>query len=156
MRRFLIFIGLLPGIAVALLIALVSIEAGALPDIRTAADLAAWGYAVGVIPALICAVVDLQLRKTRIPAVIGTALVGYAIAALVASTIFERSDLGMGLAMGMIPVVARLTPVDLGIATLYLAFGFAGAIPAAVCSLLSGTIMQVEPDGLMPRAGEAR
>ena len=73
MKRFLIFVCLFPGTALAVLIASVSIGAGAFPDKPMAVMLAGWGYAVGVIPALICAVADLLLRKTRIPAVIGTA-----------------------------------------------------------------------------------
>jgi hypothetical protein len=117
MKRFLIFIFLFPGIALAVLIAFVSIGVGAFPDNPEVVVLVGWGYVVGVVPALICAVVDLLLRKTRIPAVIGTALVGYGIATLVALTIFDGSDTGM-----------------------FLAFGLVGGIPAAVCSWLSGKI----------------
>jgi hypothetical protein len=116
MKRFLIFICLFPGIAVAVFLAFVSIGVGAFPDNPQAVVLVGWGYVVGVIPALICAVVDLLLRKTRIPPVIGTALVGYGIATLPALTIFDW-DLGMALA-----------------------FGLVGGIPAAVCSWLSGKI----------------
>jgi hypothetical protein len=43
MKRYLIFIGLLPGIAVAVLIALISPGAGALPDGRMAVQLTGWG-----------------------------------------------------------------------------------------------------------------
>jgi hypothetical protein len=157
MTRFLIFIGLFPGIAVAVLIAFVAVGAGSLPDKRTAFELAGWGYAVGVIPALICAAVDLLLRNTRIPPVIGTALVGYGLATLVALAIFDTTDLGMALAFGLIPLFAPLTPVALGIAGLYLGFGFVGGIPAAVCSWLSGRVKQAGPDGMMRQGlGEAR
>ena len=133
MGRFLIFIGLFPGIALAVLIAFVSIGVGALPDNPMAVVLAGWAYVVGAIPALICAVADLLLRKTRIPPVIGTALVGYGMATLVAAAIFDISDI-----MGV-------------------AFGLVGGIPAAVCSWLSGRVRQAGPDGMMRRAlGEAR
>ena len=157
MTRFLIFIGLFPGIAVAVLIAFVAVGAGSLPGKRTALELAGWGYAVGVIPALICAAVDLLLRNTRFPPVIGAALVGYGLATLVALAIFETTDLGMALAFGLITLFAPLTPVALGIAGLYLGFGFVGGIPAAVCSWLSGRVKQAGPDGMMrQRLGEAR
>jgi hypothetical protein len=136
MKRFLIFICLFPAIAVAVLIALISFGAGSLPDQRVVLELTGWGIAVGVIPALICAVVDLLLRRTRIPPVIGTALAGYAMATLAAATIFYRSDLGMAVAFGLIPLFAPLTPAALGIAGLYLGFGFVGGIPAALCSWL--------------------
>jgi hypothetical protein len=139
MKRFLIFICLFPGIALAVLITFVSIGVGAFPANPEAVVLVGWGYVVGVIPALICAVVDLLLRKTRIPPVIGTALVGYGIATLVAPTIFDRSDIGMGLAFGLIGLVA-LAPFDWGLTGIFLAFGLVGGIPAAVCSWLSGKI----------------
>ena len=157
MKRFLIFVCLFPGTALAVLIASVSIGAGAFPDKPMAVMLAGWGYVVGVIPALICAVADLLLRKTRIPAVIGTALVGYGLATLVALAIFDRTDIGMALAFGLIPLVAPLMPVDSALTGPSLAFGFVGGIPAAMCSWLSGKIRQAGPDGMMRWGlGEAR
>lgn len=137
MKRFLIFIVLFPAIAVAVLTAIVSIGVGALPGSRDAAVLMGLGTVVGVAPALICAVVDLLLRKTHIPPVIGTALVGTGMAALVAQIVFDRSDIGMGLAFGLIGLAA-LTSFDWGIIGILLAFGLAGGIPAAVCSWLTG------------------
>ena len=157
MKRFLIFICLFPGIAFAVLIAFVSIGVGALPDNPAAVQLAGWAYVVGVIPALICAVADLLLRKTRIPPVIGTALVGYGLATLAAATMFDMSDIGMDVAFVLIPLVVPLMPVDWGLAGLFLAFGLVGAIPAAVCSWLSGKVKQAGPDETMRRlSGEAR
>ena len=155
MKRFLIFIGLFPGIAVAVLIAAVSIGAGALPGSRTAVELAGWGYAVGVIPALICAVVDLGLRKTRIPPVIGTALAGYAMAALFFPVISYTTDIGMALSFGLMPLAALLMPVESATVALSLAFGLVGGIAAGVCSWLSGRTSEAEP-GWMMRPGEAR
>ena len=110
MKRFLIFVFLFPGIATAVFFALVTI-AIALPDNP---EVVGWGYVVGVVPALVCAVVDLFLRKTRIPAIIGTTLVGYGIAVLAGLTIFDYGLIGK-----------------------ILAFGLIGAIPAALCSWLS-------------------
>ena len=115
MKRFLIFIFLFPGIATVVLFAFISIGVGALPDNPQAIFVVGWGYVVGVVPALVCAVVDLLLGKIRIPAVIGTTLVGYGIAILAGLTIF-----------------------DWGLIERILAFGLIGAIPAAVCSWLSG------------------
>jgi len=116
MKRFLIFVFLFPGMAIAVFFALISIWLWvALPDNPEGALLlVGWGYVVGVVPALLCAVVDLFLRKTRIPAIIGTTLVGYGIAVLAALTIFDYGLIGK-----------------------ILAFGLIGAIPAALCSWLS-------------------
>ena len=113
MKRFLIFVFLFPGIATAVFFALVTI-AVALPDNPEALLVVMWGYVVGIVPALVCAVVDLFLRKTRIPAIIGTTLVGYGIAVLAGLTIFDYGLIGK-----------------------ILAFGLIGAIPAALCSWLS-------------------
>jgi FtsH-binding integral membrane protein len=114
MKRFLIFALLFPGIAVAVFFAWFSMEMSMFPDNPQALFVVGWGYVVGVVPALVCAVVDLLLRKTRIPAVIGTTLVGYGIAILAGLTIFDWGLIGR-----------------------ILAFGLIGAIPAAVCSWLS-------------------
>jgi hypothetical protein len=115
MKRFLIFVLLFPGIATAVLFALISIGVGALPDNPEAIFVVGWGYIVGLIPALVCALVDLLLGKTRIPPVVGTTLVGYGIALLAGLVIF-----------------------DFGLFGRILAFGLIGGIPAAVCSWLSG------------------
>jgi FtsH-binding integral membrane protein len=114
MKRFLIFALLFPGIALAVFFALLSMAMGMFPDNPQALFVVGWGYVVGVVPALVCAVVDLLLRKTYIPAVIGTTLVGYGIAILAGLTIFDWGLIGK-----------------------ILAFGLIGAIPAAVCSWLS-------------------
>ena len=115
MKRFLIFSLLFPGIALAVSFALLSMAMGMFPDNPQALPVVAgWGYVVGVVPALVCAVVDLLLRKTRIPAVIGTTLVGYGIVILAGLTIFDWGLIGR-----------------------ILAFGLIGAIPAAMCSWLS-------------------
>ena len=87
MKRFLIFALLFPGIALAVFFALLSMAMGMFPDNPQALFVVVWGYVVGVVPALVCAVVDFLLRKTRIPAVIGTTLVGYGIAILAGLTI---------------------------------------------------------------------
>ena len=94
MKRFLIFALLFPGIALAVFFALLSMAMGMFPDNPQALFVVVWGYVVGVVPALVCAVVDLLLRKTRIPAVIGTTLVGYGIAILAGLT---RSLIGVSL-----------------------------------------------------------
>jgi FtsH-binding integral membrane protein len=114
MKRFLIFICLFPGMALAGLFVFVSIGVGALPDNPEVVKLVAWGYAVGGVPAFILALVDSLLGRTRIPRVFGTVLVGYGIAVVVAFTVFDWELIGR-----------------------ILAFGLIGAIPAAICSWLS-------------------
>lgn len=157
MKRFVIFIGLFPGIAVAALLAHISISAGSFPDARMAAQLTGWGYAFGIVPALICAVVDLLLRKTRIPPVIGTALAGYAMAALVFRLFSGASDLGMALSFGIMPLAALLMPIESADVALSLTFGLFGGISAAACSWLAGKSQQAGADGMMRRGlGEAR
>ena len=116
MKRFLVFIGLFPALALVGLFAFISIGIGVLPDNPQAVMLVPWAYVVGVIPALICAVADRFLAKTGFSAVIGTAFVGYVIAILVALLVF-----------------------DFGLFGRILAFGLIGAIPAAVCSWLSSS-----------------
>jgi hypothetical protein len=69
MKRFLIFICLFPGLAVAGLFAFVSIGTGALPD-NPEAVLVGWGYVVGMVPALILALMDRFSGKTRAQRVI--------------------------------------------------------------------------------------
>jgi hypothetical protein len=98
MKRFLIFALLFPGIAVAVFFAWFFMEMSMFPDNPEALFVVGWGYVVGVVPALVCAVVDLLLRKTRIPAVIGTTLVGYGIAILAGLTIFDWGLIGRTLA----------------------------------------------------------
>ena len=124
MKRFLVFALVFPGIALAVFFGLLSLAMGMLPDNPQAIYVVAWGYVVGVVPALICAGVDLLLRRTRIPAVIGTTLVGYGIALLAAVVIF-----------------------DWGLFGKMLAFGFIGGIPAAVCSWLSNERQNVSAGG---------
>jgi len=114
MKRFLIFVCLFPGIATAVFFALLSIAMGAFPDNPEAVFVVGWGYIIGVVPALVCALVDLFLSKTRIPGVIGTTLVGYGIGVLVGFAVFDYGLIGRTMAFGLI-----------------------GAIPAAVCSWLS-------------------
>ena len=123
MKRFLIFALLFPGIALVVFFALLSMAVGVFPDNPQALFVVGWGYVVGVVPALVCAVVDLLLRKTRIPAVIGTTLVGYGIAILAALMIFDWGLIGK-----------------------ILAFGLIGAIPAAVCSWLSNEKQSIDAD----------
>ena len=114
MKRFLIFVCLFPGLAIVSLAAFISIEIGAVPDNPEVYKLVLWGYLVGVVPALICALVDLLLVRTRLPAMVGTTLVGYGIAVLAALAIFD---------WGLVQRIAL--------------FGLIGAIPAAICSWLS-------------------
>jgi len=114
MKRFLIFVCLFPGIATAVFLALLSIAVGALPDNPAAVFLVGWGYIVGVVPALVCAMVDLLLSKTRVRGIIGTTLVGYGIGVLLSLVVFDYRLIGR-----------------------IMAFGLIGAIPAAVCSWLS-------------------
>jgi len=123
MKRFLIFALLFPAIAVAEFFALLSMALGMFPDNPQALFVVGWAYVVGVVPALICAVVDLLLRKTRIPALIGTTLVGYGIAILAGLTIFDWGLIGK-----------------------ILVFGLIGAIPAAVCSWLSNEKQNMSAD----------
>jgi len=110
MKRFLIFVCLFPGIATAVLFALLSIAVGVFPDKPEAVFVVGWGYIIGVVPALVCALVDLFLGKTRIPGVIGTTLVGYGFGVLA------------GLAVFVYGLIGRI-----------MVFGLIGAIPAAVC-----------------------
>jgi hypothetical protein len=149
MKRFLIFIGLFPGIVIAMLIAMI-----APGDASVVLQLTGWGYAVGIVPALICALADLLLRKTRIPPVIGTALAGYAMAALVFLVISDTTDIGMALSFGVMPLAAVLMPIESATVALTLTFGLLGGISAAVCSWLAGRSGSLD---LMPaRIGEAR
>ncbi|MBN8981986.1 MAG: hypothetical protein J0I29_12025 [Rhizobiales bacterium] len=114
MKRFLIFVCLFPALAVAALAAWISIQLWILPDNPEAYKLVAWAYVVCAVPALSLAFADLVLRRTRIPAIIGTAFMGYVIAFAVAIWIFDHG------------LVQRIVT-----------FGLIGAIPAAVCSWLS-------------------
>ncbi|MEW6767838.1 MAG: hypothetical protein AB1342_07385 [Pseudomonadota bacterium] len=114
MKRFLIFVCLFPALAVAALAAWISIQLWILPDNPEVYKLVGWAYVVCAVPALSLAFADTVLRRTRIPAVIGTALLGYVIAFGVALWIFDHG------------LVQRI-----------LTFGLIGAVPAAVCSWLS-------------------
>jgi len=118
MKRFLIFFCLFPILSLAGLLAYISIGVRAIPDNPEAVWLVPWAYIVCAIPALLCALVDAHLSKTHIPAVVGTALVGYGIAFLMSLVIFDS-------------VLNRAT----------LAFGLIGAVAAAICSWLSGMSM---------------
>ncbi|MBI3702153.1 MAG: hypothetical protein HY242_17150 [Afipia sp.] len=114
MKRFLIFLGLFPALAAVSLAAWISIQLWILPDNPEAYKLVGWAYVVCAVPALVIAFADTVFRRSRIPAVIGTALVGYAIAFAVAVWIF-----------------------DSGLVQRILTFGLIGALPAAICSRLS-------------------
>jgi hypothetical protein len=109
MKRFAIFVVLFPILALAGLVAFLSIEVGALADNM---DISAvgWAYVVGIIPALILALVDRFLGR-----IIVTTLVGYLIGILIALAFFDWG------------LVARI-----------LTFALIGAVPAVVCSWLSG------------------
>jgi hypothetical protein len=116
MKRFLIFLFLFPAIATASFYVVIYILSGAEIDSLSGP---AWGYLIFIGPGLVFALVDWLLAKTPIPAVIGTTLFAYVVTVLLA-----QMDWGRGLDKGM------------------LALGLVGAIPAAVCSWLSGRMHQ--------------
>ena len=112
MKRFLIFLFLFPAVAAASFYAVLYILTDAVPDSLSGSGFA---YLIFVAPALLFALVDWLFAKAPIPAVVGTTLFGYAAAVLSASMLWGR-----------------------GLDKETLTFGLVGAIPAAVCSWLSG------------------
>ena len=107
MKRFLIYLLLFPAIATVALYAVLYILTGAVVDSLSGP---AFCYLMFIGPALVIALVDWLVSRTRIPGVIATTLFAYAVSALSAAW------------AGTIDV-----PV----------FGLIGAIPAALCSWLS-------------------
>jgi hypothetical protein len=107
MRRFLIFLLLFPTIATASLYAVIYILTGAVVDSLSGP---AFICLLFIGPALVVALVDWLVSRTRIPGVVATALFAYAVSALGA---------------------AWAGTIDI------LVFGLVGAIPAALCSWLS-------------------
>ncbi len=120
MKRFLIFLFLFPAIATASFYVMIYILSSAEIDSLSGPAL---GYLIFIGPGLVVALVDWLLARTPIPAVTGTTLFAYA-----ATVLLAQMDWGRGLDKAM------------------LALGLVGAIPAAVCSLLSGARM-FEPTG---------
>ena len=116
MKRFLVFALLYPPLAVAVLI-LVSLGQIGVVALSVILPTLGWSYVVGFVPAIILAFVDwfLAARLRVFPRIAATALVGYALAILSAFPVWDRS---------------------IWVETLI--FGLVGAIPAAVCSWLSG------------------
>lgn len=109
MKRFLIFLLLFPAIATASFYAVLYILTGAELDSLSGPAI---GYLFFIGPALVLALVDwFVAKKTPVPGVIGTTLVAYGVSVLA---------------------------VELAGARWILALGLIGAIPAAVCSWLSG------------------
>jgi hypothetical protein len=107
MKRFLIYLLLFPAIAAASLYAVFYILTGAVVDSLSGP---AFCYLLFIGPALVVALVDWLVSRTRIPSVIATTLFAYAVSALSA---------------------AWAGTIDVWV------FGLVGAIPAAVCSWLS-------------------
>jgi hypothetical protein len=112
MKRFLIFLFLFPAIATVSFYAVLYILTGAELDSLSGPAI---GYLFFIGPALVLALVDwfIAAKVKVIPSVIGTTLVAYAVSVLAAA---------------WAGVVAEGVPV----------LGLIGAIPAAVCSWLSG------------------
>ncbi len=108
MKRFLIFLFLFPAIATVSLYAVLYILTGAEVDSVSGPALVC---AVFIGPGLVLAGVDWLLAKTPVPSVIGTTLFAYGVSVL---------------------AVTWAGTIDVWV------FGLVGAIPAAVCSWLSG------------------
>jgi hypothetical protein len=109
MKRFLIFLFLFPAIATVSFYAVLYVLTGAVVDSLSGPGIM---YLVSIGPGLVLALVDWLFAKTPIPAVIGTTFFAYG-----ALVLFWAWD---------------------GSAKDILALGLIGAIPAAVCSWLSG------------------
>ena len=107
MKRFLVYLLLFPAIAAAALYAVIYILTGAVVDSLSGP---AFCYLMFIGPALVVALVDWLVSRTRIPGVIPTTVFAYGVSVLAAAW------------AGAIDV---------------LAFGLVGAIPAAVSSWLS-------------------
>ena len=107
MKRFLIYLFLFPAIAATSLYAVLYILTGAVVDSLSGP---AFVYLMFIGPALVVALVDWLVSRTRIPSVI-------------APTLFAGG--------GSVFAAAWAGTIDI------LAFGLVGAIPAAVCSWLS-------------------
>jgi hypothetical protein len=110
MKRFLIFLVLFPAIATAAFYVVTYILTGAAQDSGTGPVLI---YLVFIVPGLLVALLDWLAARSSIPAVIITTLLTYGATVLV-----------MGLLLGW----SKQT----------LALGLIGAIPAGLCSWLSG------------------
>jgi hypothetical protein len=108
-KRFLIFLFIFPAIATVSAYAVIYILTGAVVDSFSGPALM---YLVFIGPGLVAALVDWLVAKTLIPAVIGTTLFAY-----VALVLYLAWD---------------------GSAKYIFALGLTSAIPAAVCSWLSG------------------
>jgi hypothetical protein len=114
MKRFLVFICLYPLFATAVFYALLAYESGKEPD-RLGAFLLAACFIAAVVPALILAAVDSFMSEAAGRAgSIGTTLVGYGLVLLAASFFWKQ-----------LPDFVYV-------------LGLVGAIPAEVCSWLSG------------------
>jgi hypothetical protein len=107
MKRFLIYLLLFPAIATASLYAVLYILTGAVVDSLSGP---AFCYLMFIGPALVIALVDWLVSRTRIPSVIAPALFA-----------------------GGVSVVAAAWAGTIDVPV----FGLVGAIPAAVCSWLS-------------------
>ena len=107
MKRFLIYLLLFPAIATVALYAVLYILTGAVVDSLSGP---AFCYLMFIGPALVVALVDWLVSRTRLPGVIATPLFAYGVSALSA---------------------AWAGTIDA------LVFGLVGAIPAAVSSWLS-------------------
>ena len=125
MKRLLIFLILGPIIGLAVVLA-VSLLGGNRPEVYRVIYALPLAYAFGAVPALFTAVVDWSLAtKLRFWIRVGvTCCAGYAMTVVTWWLML----------LMIIPLPhRRYTSVDLFV------FGFVGAIPAAICSWLSGT-----------------
>jgi hypothetical protein len=109
MKRFLIYLLLFPAVATASFYAVVYILTGAVVDSFSGPGIM---YAISIGPALVVALVDWCIARTRIPVVVATTLFAYGVSVLLVAS-------------------------SLGLHKVILALGLIGAIPAAVCSWLS-------------------
>ncbi|RXG87658.1 MULTISPECIES: hypothetical protein [Bradyrhizobium] len=114
MRRFLVFVLIFPLILTLILSALSFYEDTSVADMQVMPGMIWRGYLIGIVPALVTALVDWLLRRHHLSRILPTALSGYALAA------------GAGLLMRDVSVFEALR------------FGFIGAVPAAMCSVFSG------------------
>lgn len=112
MKRFVIFLFLFPALATVMLYAAFYILADAVVDSLSGPAIM---YCLFIVPALVVALVDWLVAKTRVPNIIATTLFAYG---------------------GSVLIVVLANVIDAWV------FGFVGAIPAAVCSWLSGRTAQ--------------
>ena len=108
MKRFLIYLLLFPAIATVALYAVLYILTGAVVDSLSGP---AFCYLMLIGPALVIALVDWLVSRTRIPSVIAPTLFAYAVSALSAAWAGTIDVLVFGL-VGAVPAAAMFMVVE--------------------------------------------